>query len=86
MTDIGFNDEVHVGMRTTVTTPMHSIRCGSSAVRGTEVRCRLMCHGCYQETTDKGDTYTSTPLLVSLKLCLLLRLGSTRRAPPPSTA
>lgn len=34
-----------------------------------------MCQGCYYETTGKGDTYTSTPCLTSLKLLLLLGLS-----------
>lgn len=35
------------------------------------VRCPLVCNGCYQGITDKGDTYTRTPLFISLKLLLL---------------
>lgn len=44
---------------------------------GAEIRCQLVCKGCYQETTDKDDTYSSTPLLISLKL--LLRIGPTKK-------
>lgn len=38
--------------------------------KGSEVRCSLVCKGRYQDTTDKGDIYASTPLLIGLKLLL----------------
>lgn len=40
--------------------------------KGAEVRRRLVCKGCDQETIDKDDTYASTPLLISLKLRLVV--------------
>lgn len=42
--------------------------------KGAEVCCRLVCNGCYQETLDKGDTDSSTPPLISLKLFLSIGL------------
>ena len=42
--------------------------------KGAEERCRLVCKRCDQETIDKGDTYASTPLLISLKLLLVVGL------------
>lgn len=41
--------------------------------KGSEVRCRLVCKGCYQETLHKGDTNAS-PLLINQKLLLLVDL------------
>ncbi len=40
--------------------------------KGAEVRCRLVCKGCYEETPDKDDVYASTPLLTSLKILLIV--------------
>lgn len=38
--------------------------------KDTEVRCQLVCKGCYQETTHTGDTCANTPLLISSKQLL----------------
>lgn len=56
--------------------------------KGVEVRCRLMCKGCYQDTVDKGGAYTSIPLLIILKLLRLIdlsRSSSFNFFPSPST-
>lgn len=42
--------------------------------KGAETQYRLICRGRYQETTDKDDTYASTPLLIELRLLLLIGL------------
>lgn len=42
--------------------------------KGTDVRCRLVCKSCYQEKLDKGDTYASAPLLITLNLLLFVGL------------
>lgn len=41
---------------------------------GAELRCRVVCKGCCQATTDKDDAYASTTLLMSLNLLLLIGL------------
>lgn len=43
--------------------------------KGADIRCRLDCKGCYQDTTDKDDTYANTTLLISLKVLLLIGLA-----------
>lgn len=42
--------------------------------KGAEFPCRLVCKGCYKATTDRGDAYASTPLLITLNLLILIGL------------
>lgn len=53
--------------------------------RGAEIRCRLVCTGCYQETTDTGDAYANTPLLINLKLLLRTGLAKNYNLPERTT-
>ena len=41
----------------------------------TKVRCRLCVRGCFQETMDQDDVFSSTPALVTLRVLLLMTLS-----------
>lgn len=49
-------------------------QCGSNALRAQRYDVGWSAKGIYQETTDKGDTYSSTPLLISWKVLVLIGL------------
>lgn len=44
-----------------------------------EIRCKLVCKGCYKDSIENDDTYASTPLLINLKLRLLIGLSKNYR-------
>lgn len=71
MADFGVYEEFHITSDNKHTlTDAHP----TMSVKGDKIRCRLVCKGCYPDSIDKADTYTSAPLLISPTLLLLIGL------------